>query len=106
MTETKAITLVQARHNDFIPLEVAPSTEVKDVQVNGQPAVYAIGAWDTEFNPATGTPDGGSFTARWRNDLPIQNLYWQVGDVYLALITDDPAVTQQDLLAMASSIGK
>jgi len=42
----------------------------------------------------------------WRNDLPVKNLYWQVGKIFLALITTDDSVSQQELIDMASSIGK
>lgn len=106
LTETKTITLVQALHNDFNPLQVAPSTNLEDVQINGKPAVYAIGAWDAEFVPDSSDPNGGKMVSTWRNDLQIQNVFWQVGKVYLVLISDDPQVSRQDLIDMAASIGK
>ncbi len=40
----------------------------------------------------------------WRNDLPIKNLYWQVGGLYLVLVTDDEAVSEADLLAFANQV--
>jgi hypothetical protein len=42
----------------------------------------------------------------WRNDLPVKNLYWQIGTVYLTLITADGGVSQQEFIDMAASIGK
>lgn len=106
LTETKTITLMQALHNDFNPMQVAPSTAVEDVLINGEPGVYAIGAWDAEFFPDSNDPNGGKMISTWRNDLPNQNIYWQVGNIYLVLISDDPQVSRQDLLYMAASIGK
>lgn len=104
LTESKAITFLQAQANDFIPMQVAPSASVIDVQVNGQPAAYTIGAWDTEFVKDDKAPNGGKMVSTWRNDLPVKNLYWQVGPVYLALITDDAAVSQEMLLEMAERV--
>ncbi len=105
LTTTKTITFLQAQKNDFVPMQVAPDAAVNDVQVNGQPGVYVLGAWDTQFVPNEKDPNGGAMVSTWRNDLPIQNLYWQVGNVYLALITDDEALNQPDLLHMAGSLG-
>lgn len=106
LTETKTITLVEAKRNDIVPLMVAPSTSVKDVTVLGAPAAYAIGAWDSNFVQNANEPNGGHMEWNWRNDLPIQNLYWQRGDVYLVLITDDAQITPEVLLQMGDHIGK
>lgn len=106
LTTTKTITLLQALKNDFIPLQVAPDAKVTDVQVNGQPAAWVIGAWDAEFVPDSKDPNGGQMVSTWRNDWPLKNLYWQVGNIYLAIMTDDDAVSQQELIDMAASIGK
>ena len=104
LTTTELITLLQAQKNDFPPMQVAPAASVTDVQVNGQPAAYAVGAWDTSFVPNTQEPNGGQMVSTWRNDLPVKNLYWQVGDIYLTLTTGDPAVSQQDMIDMAASV--
>ncbi len=104
LTETKAVTFLQAQRNDFVPLQTAPSANITDVQVGGQPAAYSIGAWDTEFVKDDNDPNGGKMISTWRNDLPVQNLYGQVGDIYYTLVTDDPMVSQQDLTEMAASL--
>lgn len=106
LTASKAITLLQAQKNDFIPMQIAPSSNVEDVQVNGNKAAYVIGAWDAEFVKDDQDPNGGKMVYTWRNDLNVQNLYWQVGTVYLALVTDDDAVSKPELIEMASSIAK
>lgn len=95
MTETKAITLIQALRNDIIPLMVAPSTDVRNITVNGQPAAYAVGAWENDA--ATGQ-------ATWRNTYPLQNVYWQIDTVYLNLNTNDSQVSQADLIRLADSV--
>ncbi len=104
LTATHTITLLQAQKNDFVPLQVAPATNVEDVRVNGQPAVYAVGAWDSEFVPDAGDPNGGKMVSRWRNDLAVQNLYWQVGNIYLALVSDDSGLSQGQLIDTAASV--
>ncbi|MBI5877115.1 MAG: hypothetical protein HZB53_05635 [Chloroflexi bacterium] len=104
LTQTKALSLVQARQNTLIPLQVAPTTSVQDVTVNKQPAAYAVGAWKSEFVPKAGEPGGGHMESRWRGDLAVQNVFWQVGAVYVVLISDDAAVTRQDLLKVADSV--
>jgi hypothetical protein len=106
LTETKSITFLQAQRNDFVPLQAAPSAHITDVQIGGQPAAYAIGAWDTEFVKDENDPSGGKMISTWRNDLPVQNLYGQVESIYYVLVTDDPGVSQQDLMDMAASIDK
>lgn len=104
LTASKTITLLQAQKNDFVPMQVAPGANIEDIQVNGQPAAYTIGAWDSEFVKDDKDPNGGKMVATWRSDLAIQNVYWQVGPVYLALLTDDEAVSKQDLIDMAAGI--
>jgi hypothetical protein len=94
MTETKAITMVQALHNDILPLMVAPSTFIHDISINGQPAAYAVGAW--ENNAATGK-------ATWNNSNELQNVYWQIDKVYLTLNSNDTLVNQDDLIQIAES---
>ena len=106
LTASKTITLLEALKNDFNPMQVAPSTSVSDIHLNGQPAAYAMGAWDAEFVPDKQDPNGGKMVSTWRNDLKVQNIYWQVGPVYLVLITDDETVSKLDLIDMASGIGK
>ena len=71
-----------------------------------QPAAFTIGGWDTEFVKDNQAPGGGKMVSSWRNDLPVKNLYWQVGKLYLTLITADGDVSQQELMDMAASIGK
>ena len=105
LTASKSITLLQALKNDFVPMQIAPATQVEDVQVNGQPAVYAVGAWDTEFVPDANDPNGGKMVSTWRNELPVQNLYWQAGKVYLVLVTDDETLSKQDLINTAAGAG-
>jgi hypothetical protein len=106
LTASKTITVIQALKNDFVPMQIAPGTNVEDTQVNGQPAVYTIGAWDTEFVADAQDPNGGKMVSTWRNDLPIKNIYWQVGKVYLTLVTDDDVITKEELIIMAASTGK
>jgi hypothetical protein len=106
LTTHEAITLLEATQNDFIPMQVAPQTNMIDVEVNGQPAAYAVGAWDTEFVNDVNDPNNGKLISTWRNDLQVKNLFWQVGDIYLTLVTADEAVSQQELIAMANSIGQ
>ena len=96
--------MVQSLKHDTVPLQVAPSTEVQDVLVNGQPAAYAVGAWDTSFVPDPNDPNNGHFESTWRNDLNVQNVFWQIGDTYIVLVTDDAAVTLDELMAMADSV--
>lgn len=95
MTETKAITLIQALHNDILPLSVAPGAEVEDITINEQTAAYAIGAWENDFT---------SGKATWNATYPLQNVYWQIGDVFLTLNTADPQVSKGDLLRMAENM--
>jgi hypothetical protein len=106
LTSTESISLLQAQSNDFVPMQIAPNTNVTDIEVNGLPAAFTVGGWDTEFVKDNTSPNGGRMVSSWRNDLPVKNLYWQVGKIYLALVTTDTAVSQQDLVDMASSIGK
>jgi hypothetical protein len=106
LTSSETITLLQSQRNDFIPMQIAPNTNVTDIQVNGQPAAITIGGWDTEFVKDSIAPNGGKMVSSWRNDLPVKNLYWQIGKIYLALITTDESVNQQELIDLASSIGK
>jgi len=105
LTSTESITLLQAQSNDFVPMQIAPNTNVKDIEINGLPAAFTSGGWDTEFVKDSAAPNGGKMVSSWRNDLPVKNLYWQVGNLYLLLVTTDQAVSQQDLIDMASSIG-
>jgi hypothetical protein len=106
LTATKTISFLQALKDDFIPMQVAPATNVEDIEFNDMPAAYAVGAWDTQFVPDDQEPSGGKFISAWRNDLQVQNVYWQDGDVYLVLVTDDETLTKQNLLDMASSISR
>jgi hypothetical protein len=106
LASSETITLLQSQKNDFIPMQIAPNTNVTDIQVNGQPAAFSFGGWDTEFVKDSTAPNGGKMVSSWRNDSPVKNLYWQIGKVYLALITTDESVSQQELIDMASSIGK
>ncbi len=104
MTATKTITLVQSPRNDQPPLQIFPSANLQDVRVNGQPAIYTVGAWDASFVSDPAQPGGGSFQYAWRSDLQIQNVFWQVQEVYLVLITDDMAIPLEDLIKMAASV--
>ena len=106
LTSSETITLLQSQKNDFVPMQIAPNTNVTDIQVNGQPAAFTTGGWDTEFVKDSTAPNGGKMVSSWRNDLPVKNLYWQIGKIYLALITTDESVSQQELIDMASSIEK
>jgi hypothetical protein len=106
LTASKTVTLLQAEKNDFVPMQVAPSSNVADVQVNGEAAAYIIGAWDAQFVKDDTDPNGGKMVYTWRNDLKVQNLYWQVGKLFLVLVTDDDAVSKQELLDMANSVTK
>lgn len=106
LTSSETITLLEAASNDFVPMQVAPDTNIQDVQVNGTPAVFTNGGWDTQFVKDNSAPGGGKMVSSWRNDLPVKNLYWQVGDVYLLLVTPDELVSQQELVNIAASMGK
>jgi hypothetical protein len=106
LTSSQTITLLQSQKNDFVPMQIAPNTNVTDIQINGVPAAYTVGGWDTEFVKDSTEPNGGKMVSSWQNDLPVKNLYWQIGKIYLALVTADEAVSQQDLIDMASSIGR
>jgi hypothetical protein len=106
LTSTESISFMQAQRNDFVPMQIAPNTNVTDIEINGLPAVFTAGGWDTEFVKDSTSPNGGKMVSSWRNDLPVKNLYWQVGNLYLLLVTTDQAVSQQDLIDMASNIGK
>jgi hypothetical protein len=106
LTSSETVTLLQSQRNDFVPMQVAPNTNITDTLVNGAPAAFTIGGWDTEFVKDNTAPGGGKMVSSWRNDLPVKNLYWQVGKLYLVLITGDGVVSQQDLIDMASSTGK
>ncbi len=104
LTSTKTITVLQAQKNDFVPMQVSPDSKVSDIQVNDQAASYVIGAWDTEFVKDDNDPNGGKMVSTWRNDLAVQNIFWQVGSIYVTIITDDQAVSQQELIDMAASV--
>jgi hypothetical protein len=106
LTSSETITLLQSQKNDFVPMQIAPNTNVANIQINGQPAAFTTGGWDTEFVKDSTAPNGGKMVSSWRNDLPVKNLYWQIGKIYLALITTDESVSQQELIDLASSIGK
>lgn len=106
LISSETVTLLQSQRNDFVPMQIAPNTNITDTLVNGTPAVFTIGGWDTEFVKDNKAPGGGKMVSSWRNDLPVKNLYWQAGKLYLALITADGVVSQQDLIDMASSLGK
>jgi hypothetical protein len=105
LTSSETITLLESQSNDFVPMQVAPNTTITDVQVNGNPAAFTMGGWDTEFVKNNKEPGGGKMVSSWRNDLQVKNLYWQVGKVYLTLITADENVSQQDIIEIATSIG-
>ena len=104
LTATTTITLVQSPRNDRVPLVISPSAHGQDILVNGQPAVYTIGAWDAAYVPDPSQGGTGKFETTWRNDLEVQNLYWQAGKIYLVLITDDKALTREILVRMARSV--
>jgi hypothetical protein len=106
LTSSETITLLQSQRNDIVPMQIAPNTNITDTLVNGAPAAFTLGGWDTEFVKDNQSPGGGKMVSSWRNDLPVKNLYWQIGSLYLALITADEAVSQQELIDMADSIGK
>jgi hypothetical protein len=106
LTATKTITLAQALKNDAPPLLVSPGMKAEALQVNGQAGTYGLGAWDSEFVADAQDPNGGKMAYTWRPDLPIQNLYWQVGPVFLVLVTDDESLARQDLVDMAASVGQ
>jgi hypothetical protein len=106
LTSSETITLLESQSNDFVPMQVAPNTTVTDVQVNGSPAAFSMGGWDTQFVKDSNEPGGGKMVSSWRNDLLVKNLYWQVGKVYLTLVTSDEQVTQQDLIDIADSIAQ
>ncbi len=67
--------------------------------MSSQAGAYAKGAWDSQFDQAS-----GKMIATWRADLPVQNVFWQEGPVYLVLITDDTQVSKADLIQTAASM--
>ncbi len=106
LTSSETISLIESPNNDFVPMQIAPNTVFTDTLVNGQPAVYNLGGWDSQFIKDNTQPNGGKMVSSWRNDLPVKNLYWQVGDIYLLLVSSDAAVSQPELLDIASSVGR
>ena len=106
LTVSKIITFNQAKQSDFIPMQIAPEMHVEKTRVNDQPAFYGMGAWDAEFVKDGKDPNGGEIVSTWRNDLNIKNLHWQADELYLVLISDDEAVSQQELIDMASHTGQ
>jgi hypothetical protein len=104
LTETKTITLTEAKRNDIVPLMLSPGSTVENVFVAGKPAAYVIGAWDASFVQNASEPNGGHMEWSWRNDLQIRNIFWQSSDIYLVLIADDAQVSKDDLLIMANSV--
>lgn len=94
MTETKTITMIQALHNDVSPLMVAPSTIVHDITINGQPAAYAVGAWENDIIAGQAT---------WNSAYNLKNIYWQIDNVFLTLNTNDALISQDELLRIAES---
>jgi hypothetical protein len=104
LTETKTITLTEAKRNDIVPLMLSPNSTAKEVLVAGKPAAYVIGAWDATFVQNANETNGGHMEWSWRNDLQIRNIFWQSSDIYLVLITDDAQVSKDDLLIMANSV--
>lgn len=106
LTASKTITVAQALRNDFIPLQVAPAAVVQNAVVAGQPAAFVVGAWDTQFVKDENDPQGGKMVSIWSNELPVKNLFWQIGKVYLVLVTDDDLVSEQQLILMAARTGQ
>lgn len=104
LTTTKTITLLQALKNDFVPMQLAPGAQWVDIQVNGHPGVFVTGAWDTQFVKDEKDPQGGKMVSTWRSDLPVHNLYTQLGKIYVVLLTEDAAVDQAELVKVAASI--
>jgi hypothetical protein len=104
LTATKTITLLQALKNDFVPMQLAPGAQWVDIQVNGQPGVFVTGAWDTQFVKDEKDPQGGKMVSTWRSDLPIQNLYTQLGKIYVVLLTEDAALSPAELVKVAASL--
>lgn len=104
LTVSSTITLLQARANDETPMQAAPGAERAAALVNGSPAVYAVGAWDAEFVKDEADPNGGKMVYTWRADLPVKNIYWQIGELYLLLVTEDETVTREALVKMAESV--
>lgn len=104
LTETKQITLTQAQAGDQIPLQAAPSASLVEIQLGSKTGAYALGGWKSEFIADQNEANGGHFQATWDGALNVQNLFWQAGGVYLVLISDDPQVSKDDLVKMASSV--
>jgi hypothetical protein len=104
LTETKSLTLVEAKRNDSVPLKVDPSAILESAIIADTPAVYTIGAWDSNFVENDNEPNGGHMEWNWRNDLQVENVFWQEDEVYLVIITDDTQTSKNDLLKMADSI--
>jgi hypothetical protein len=103
LTSSETITLLQAQRDNFVPMQIAPNSNITDISINGLPATFTVGGWDTEFVKDNQAPGGGKMVSSWRNDLPVNNLYWQIGSIHLALITADRAVGQQELIDIAAS---
>lgn len=95
MSETKMITLVEGTNNAVVPLKMASEADLQDITRNGEAAIYAVGAWDV---------DASTGTATWNNAYLLQNVYWQSGEVFFNLNTDDTLVSKEELLKMAESV--
>jgi hypothetical protein len=106
LTSSETITLLQAQRSNFVPMQIAPNSSITDVLINGLPATFTVGGWDTEFVKDNQAPGGGKMVSSWRNDLPVKNLYWQIGTIHLTLITADSAVGQQELIDVAASVSQ
>lgn len=104
LTEMKTITLVQSSHADVIPLKLSETVQGGELSINGQPARLYSGAWDASYVSNPTDSAGGHFEVTWRGDLDLRNLRWQVGDLYLLLITDDAQVSADDLVRIAENI--
>jgi hypothetical protein len=103
LTETKSLTLVEAKHNNVAPLMVSPNAKLENALVAGKSGAYAIGAWDSNFVQNGNEPNSGHMEWIWRNDLPVQNIFWQNEGLYLVLATDDGQTSKSDLLKTADS---
>jgi len=99
LTETKSLTLVEGMQSEAAPLKIATQAQAVTIQIGEFPGFYIIGAWDTSYDSQS-----QSMITIWRNDLVIQNIYWQSENIHLVLISDDDQLSQSDLIKIARSV--
>jgi len=99
LTETKTLTLVQSTNVEAVVFQLPADAAIKPVTINDQPGGLVHGAWDSQFDQAA-----NSFSYTWREDLGVTGIYWQAGDIHLALISNDDALNDEQLVQIAEQV--